>query len=174
MVRDRVVELPPSVVNTLVGRAKFIERAETRHNKWDLAVFVIFRFEPFWAVGNCEMGQKAVVSTCRGGGLTLEDVGHLVRPPGYVSDEERWLLLNRLCLLIARSLIVDACHMALMHQLINRFGMTFWSCVSLRGSVGMWKVRTTNATHRASACAADGGRESHSRVLWQFSLCPVC
>ncbi len=129
MVHDCVVELPPSVVDILVGCAKFIERAETHHNEWDVAIFVIYRFEPFWAVGNCEMGQKAVVSTFRCGGLTLEGVGHLVRPPGYVSDEERWLS-NRLCLLIARSLIVDACHMAvLMRQLVNHFGMTFWYCV---------------------------------------------
>jgi hypothetical protein len=63
------------------------------------------------------------VSTCSGGGLTLEDVCHLVRPPGYVSDEERWWLSSRLCLLIARLLIADVYHMALMRQLINRFGI---------------------------------------------------
>jgi hypothetical protein len=175
-VHDCVVELPPSVVDILVGCAKFIERTETNYDKWDVAVFVVFRFEPFWAVGEgCEECQKAVVSTCRGGGLTLEDIGHLVQPPGYVSDEERWWLSSRLCLLIVHSLIVDACHMAvLMHQLVNRFGIKFWYCVGLRGSVGIWKVHATNATQRAGACAAEGGRESGSRVLWQFSLCPVC
>jgi hypothetical protein len=88
-------------------------------------------------VKNCEMGQKAVVTTCTGGGLTLEDVGHLVQSPGYVFNEERWWLLSRLCLLIACSLIVDVCHMVLMCQLINHLRMIFWCCVSLRGSVGI-------------------------------------
>ena len=96
VVRERVAVLPLSVLKIPVGCAKLFEGTKTHYDKWDVAVFVVFRFKPFWAVGDCEERQKAIVSTCRGGGLTLEEVGHFVRPPDYVSDEERWLS-SRLC-----------------------------------------------------------------------------
>ena len=153
--RERVAVLPLSVHEVPVSCAKLSEGAETRQDEWDVAFVVIFRFEPFGAVGDCEEDQKTVVSTCRGGGLTMKEVGHLVRPPGYVSDKERWWLSSRLCLLIARSLIADAYHMVpLMRQLINRFGI-----ILCRFEGECWKYRgprdkrDTNS-ERASAGAA--------------------
>jgi hypothetical protein len=142
-VLDCVVELPPSVVDILVGCAKFIKPAETHHNEWDVAVFVILQFELFWAVGDCEERQKAVVSTCRGGGLILEDVGHLVRPPGYVSDKERWLLSSRICLLITHSLIVDDCR-CVSHAVVASADQPFWDdiLVLCQFKVECWNVES--------------------------------
>jgi len=70
--------LPLSVHEVPVGCAKLSEGTETHQDEWDVAVFAILQFKPFGAVGDCEEDQKAVVSTCRGEGLTMKEVGHLV------------------------------------------------------------------------------------------------
>jgi hypothetical protein len=81
----RVVEPPPNVENPLVGCMKSFEYPETRYNASTtriVSILAFCRFEPFWAAGTCERGQKVVENMYRVGGLTMMGVGHLERPPG--------------------------------------------------------------------------------------------
>jgi hypothetical protein len=111
----KVEELPPSVANLSAGCVKVFEGTETRHDEWVLLLlWLSSRFEPLLPIGTYGKGQVDAKSLFRGCGLTLDDIAHLLRPPGYVI-EERLLVSNSL---IA---IVDACHMVLAHQVIPVF-----------------------------------------------------
>ena len=61
----------------------------------------------------------------------------------------------------------NAYHMVpLMRQLISRFGMIFWYCVGLRGSVGNIEVHGTNATQTRSMQAP----VQHMKIVLPSSL----
>jgi hypothetical protein len=127
------------------------------------------RFEPFWAIGTCGKGQVGVKSLNRGGGLTLDDVGHLVRPPGCIF-EERWSLSSWDRLLIA---IVDACHMVLEHQVIALFGARRWNLCRFEGECWNKRFCGTNATQGTgigSAGDAHGDASSHSLAVLALPL----
>ena len=46
---------------------------------------------PFLAIETYGMGHVDVESLYRGRGPTLDDIGHLLRPPGYVLECCRWM-----------------------------------------------------------------------------------
>ena len=88
-----------SVANTPGGCVKFSEglvtcgdagttqiMVETRQYASINHKLAVRRYEPFRAVGICDMGQ----GVHGGRGITLGIVAHLVRPPGYVF-EHRWM-----------------------------------------------------------------------------------
>jgi hypothetical protein len=62
VLREHVEKSPPSVVEVLVGCAKFFEGAEAHQNGLAVSIFVFCRFEPFLAVGICEKGQEVVMT----------------------------------------------------------------------------------------------------------------
>jgi hypothetical protein len=110
--RHDVVGPSSCVVNHSVGCVKFFEGADTPQLEWVVPFVFFSRLEPYLAIRTYEMGQRVVMSICRGGGLTLDDVGHLVRPPG--DDFEQF----ESCSLIV---VVDACHTGVMCQVICIF-----------------------------------------------------
>jgi hypothetical protein len=116
---EKAKELPQSITSLPVGCVKDFEGAETHHGEWVVPFFLFSRFEPFlaiWTYGRVEVDMERLY---RGGGLTLDDIAHLLRPPGWVI-ERRWL--KNEALLSSLISIVDACHMVLAHQVISVFG----------------------------------------------------
>jgi hypothetical protein len=116
MLHERIEESLPSVANPPAGCVENFEGAETVEVEWVMSVAVVHHFGPFWAIGTGK-GQIDVEELHRGGGLTLDNIAHLLRPPGWVT-ERRWWKETSSSLLIA---LVDACHMVLAHQVISVF-----------------------------------------------------
>jgi len=58
--------------------------------EWVVPFLLFIRFEPLLAIGTYRKGQVDVKSLYRGCGLTLDDVAHLLRPPGYVLKHLWW------------------------------------------------------------------------------------
>ena len=107
----QVKGLTPSVSDLPVSCVKFFEGAET-------PFLSLYRLVPFWATWTNGKEQIDVENLYRGCGLTLDDVGHLLRPPGCVFDG-RWLKdIASPGLLVP---IVDAHHMWLIYQVIFHF-----------------------------------------------------
>jgi hypothetical protein len=107
----QVEESSPSVTNPFRGCVRFSEGLETHY---DASTTHISFLELFLVVWNYEKGQEFFEGKYERGGLTLE-IGHLVRPPGYVI-EGRWSLSSLLCSLIA---VVDACHVTLLTRRVS-------------------------------------------------------
>jgi hypothetical protein len=132
MTHEKVEALLPFVTNVPVDCVKFVEGAETCDDEWAVSIAVVRCLVPSLAIGTYGKGQVDVESSYGVFGITLDDIAHLVRPPGCIF-ERCWLEDKALSLLIA---VVDACHMVLMRQLILPF-LEWRSCVGLRGSVGI-------------------------------------
>jgi hypothetical protein len=126
-----IEELSPSVVETLEGCASFFEGAEVHQDKLVLSFFVASRFESFRATRAYEEGQEIDMDE-RGLGLTIADVGQLVRPPEGVF-EGRWLL-SRIVMFVLIA-FVEACHV----KIASRRNC---SRIDLRGSVGITEANT--------------------------------
>jgi hypothetical protein len=107
-----------------------------------LSVFVECQFRLFAGAEQYEKGQKVVWSACGRGGLTLNDMGHLLRPPGDVFRAR-----------LARHVDFDAfvdCALRTSHGNDAVFG-TGWSCVGLRGSVGSIEGKSGQTRHKTCA-----------------------
>jgi hypothetical protein len=128
---EKIEESLPFAMNIPAGCVKFFEVAETPQ---------LGHFVPFLAIGTYGKGQVDVESLYRGCGLTLDDVAHLLRPPGCIF-EDRWSLSSWDCLLIA---VVDAHHMWLMCQVICHFGMAY--LCRFEGECWNERFHGTNAT----------------------------
>lgn len=82
MSHEKAKESLPFVTNVPGSCVKFSEGAEACCEAWAW-MFLLFRhFGPFWAIGT--YGQVDMKSLVRGGGLTLDDIGHLLRPLGCI------------------------------------------------------------------------------------------
>jgi hypothetical protein len=79
----------PFLTNVSVDCIMFIEGTETVGDEWIVLVAIVHHFEPSWAIRTYGKDQVVEKSLERGGGLTLDDIGHLLRPPGWVI-ECRW------------------------------------------------------------------------------------
>ena len=101
-----------SVANTPEGRVKFSESsktcddASTTHIVVEIRQIASSHLEPFLDVETYKKGQKVVKGVYGGGGLTLV-IGHLFRPPEFVSKCHWMKNIASPSLLIA---IVDSCH----------------------------------------------------------------
>ncbi len=101
---EEVEGLTPSVANLSAGCVKVFEGADA-HRDESVAPYLFFgHFEPFLTIWICGNDQMDVESVNSGGGLTLGDIGHLLRPPGCVFDQ------RTLCSHFP-AIVVDACHM---------------------------------------------------------------
>lgn len=69
---ERVERLLPFVTSVPAGCVKFIEGAETHHGEWVVPFLLFSRFVPSWVIG------------------TLDDIAHLLRPPGCVIECRWW------------------------------------------------------------------------------------
>ena len=74
------MEVLPSVLDPLVGFAKFFEGLEGRYDAGVVSVFNFGRSELFSGVGTNKEGKGGVEKV--NGELTLVDAVHLERPPG--------------------------------------------------------------------------------------------
>jgi hypothetical protein len=128
--RKRVAEISLCFSNPLVGCAKVFEGAKIHHDEWVVPFLFLSRFEPFLD-GRSHVDMENIHRGC---GLTLEDVSHLLRPPGYVFEWKDFLLIA----------IVDACHMWLMRQVMCLFGMAY--LCRFEGECWNERFRGTNTT----------------------------
>jgi len=84
MTHENVEESLVFVTSTTVGCVKYIEGTEAVDDEWVVSVAVVRHLGPSLAIGTYEKGWVDEESLYRGGGLTLDDIAHLLRPPGCV------------------------------------------------------------------------------------------
>ncbi len=65
---------------------EFIEGAKTDDDYWVVSMAVVRCLVPFLANRTYGKGQVGVESLDSGGGLALDDIAHLLRPPGWVIE----------------------------------------------------------------------------------------
>ena len=72
-------------MNVPASFMQFIEGAETDDDDWLVPMAVVRCLVPFLAIRTYGKGQVGVESLDSGGGLVLDDIAHLLRPPPHQS-----------------------------------------------------------------------------------------
>ena len=84
---ENVEEAILFIVKISMGWVKDLEGTRC---EWVVPFLLFIRFEPLLAIGTYRNGQVDVKSLYRGRGLTLDNVAHLLRPPGCVLEHLWW------------------------------------------------------------------------------------